>query len=333
MKNWLSRIFRSDGAQAPSVTPPRSGPGTPPAAPTPGSGPADPAEHARQTDLAFWHWLSSPIAGDLAPAARQRLLDELDRLSQAPGAAADLVPRVPEVIPQLLGSLRDEAVSGPALARQVARDAVLVAEVIREANSAFYRPAAQVRALDAAVMVLGQNGLRMLLARVAFRPIIGQQSGACTRQVAPRIWHHSERCARAAGLLGPGLGADPFETYLAGLMHDVGLVVAFRLLDRLSDTPRVPQDPDFVAAVVAGARELSARIALHWELPPPVVAAIIRAGQPGSRPMAEALGQADRLAKLRLLMDAGALPADAPLLASFDEAQARAFKLLGPDLH
>ncbi len=326
MKNWFARLLGGGGGGAG----PRDGATPAAAAYDAAVTPPDPAA-PRVLDAAFWRWLTQDVAGEPAEGARQRALGAVERLAAAPGAAADLVPRVPEVIPRLLRSLRDEGVSTGELARQVARDPSLLAETIREANSPFYRPAAPVRSIDAAVMVLGQNGLRMLIARAAFRPVIGMRAGACANRVAPQVWRHSERCARAAGLVAPGLGADPFEAYLAGLMHDVGLVVAFRLFDRFLGAAGVPQDVAFATAALDGARELSGRIAQHWELPPAVAGAIVRAGRVGPRPLAEALGQADRLAKLRLLFEAGALGPDDARLAALPPPQAHVFEHLGQD--
>jgi HD-like signal output (HDOD) protein len=325
MKNWIARLLGGAGHPAPDAS------STAAAAPATPDARAD----AAGLDQRFWQWLCDLPAGDrpiepAGPAARL-VLDELARLARAPGEAAELVPRVPEVIPRLLRSLRSEDVSGAELAREVLRDAVLVAEVIREANSPFYRPAKPVRTVDAALLVLGQNGLRMLLARVAFRPIMNAASGRLARLAAPRLWLHSERCARAASLLAPPLGADPFEGYLSGLMLDVGLVVAFRLIDQLLDGEAPPQDPALVGALLAGARQLSARIALHWELPPPIGAAILAAGVPDAQPLARALAEADRLARLRLLLEHGVLAASDPLLASLDGASARVFERLTPE--
>lgn len=91
-------------------------------------------------DLAYWRWLCAGLPGCADPANEQtqRVPAELGRLAEAPQEAAELVPRVPEVIPQLLRSMRDDSVSAADLARQLAQDPVLVAEVIREANSPFY---------------------------------------------------------------------------------------------------------------------------------------------------------------------------------------------------
>jgi hypothetical protein len=70
---------------------------------------------------------------------------------------------------------------------------------------------------------------------------------------------------------------------------------------------------------------------LHWELPSPVAAAILRAGQPGALPLAAALDQADRLARLRLLLDDGAIAPDDARLAALPAGAARVFRQIGPE--
>jgi HD-like signal output (HDOD) protein len=331
MKNWITRLFGAGGkpSPAPDSTSTSAFTATPAAAAA--AAPAQPAAAHEDPDLAFWHWLAENVTATDASTHTQLVLNELARLTRDPAAGAELVPRVPEIIPQLLRSLRDEGVSGAELARQVGKDPSLAAEVIREANSPFYRPAKPVRTIDAALLVLGQNGLRMLLARAAFRPIAGMQGGVHARQVAPRIWCHTEHCAQAANLLAPGLRADPFEAYLAGLMQDVGLIVALRLFDQAFDTAALPQDAHAAARLQAAARQLSARIALQWELPPPIAAAILGAAAPeGGTALAQVLSQADRIARLRLLLDHGLLSAGDPVLANLDPAAARVLERLAP---
>jgi HD-like signal output (HDOD) protein len=329
MKNWITRLFGAGGntTPAPAAVSVAADAAAAPTVPRQDPAPTD-------VDLMFWHWLSAGAAAP-GPAPHTRLvLAELARLTRDPAAGAELVPRVPEIIPQLLRSLRDEGVSGAELARQVGKDPSLTAEVIREANSPFYRQGTQVRTIDAALLVLGQNGLRMLLARAAFRPIAGMQGGAHARLAAPRIWSHTEHCALAASLLAvseSGLRADPFEAYLAGLMQDVGLIVALRLFDQAADAGALPQDLAAAAQLQAAARQLSARIALQWELPPPVAAAILGAAAPeDATPLAQVLAQADRLARLRLLLDGGLLAAEDPVLSSLDRAAARTLERLAP---
>jgi HD-like signal output (HDOD) protein len=140
------------------------------------------------------------------------------------------------------------------------------------------------------------------------------QGGGLSSQVAPRIWAQSEKCALAASLLAPALGADPFEAYLAGLMHNVGLVVAFRVADQVCQDQAPPQSDEFCARLLGASRALSAAIARDWEFPMAVTHAIEQAGRAGTGPLATSLAQGDLLARLRVLLDDGVLNAQDPLL-------------------
>lgn len=306
-KNWFARWFGGAprrGNSAPASLAPAVEQAAPSALPaTPGDG---------EVDLAFYRWLAGSAGGDAPPATERLILDELARLALAPDKAAELVPRVPAVIPELLRGLRDENVAGAELSRMVAQDLVLVAEVIREANSPYYRSTTPVRNIEGAVMLLGQNGLRMLLARVAFRPVVSMQAGRFAKLVAPQVWSQSEKCAQAAGTLAPYYGANPFEAYLAGLVQNVGLIVAFRLIDQVYCEDVLPRSNAFSAALLGHARTLAQGIARQWEFPDTVADAI--GGGAGGGPLGSVLAAADALAKLRLLVDAGDLEIDDPLM-------------------
>jgi len=333
MKNWIARLFGGGTTAAPAEpTVAQAAVAKVEAQPVS----ASPRAPAQDRGLDLWHCLTAGAAASnptpQALAHAQLVLAELDRLIQAPSDAEGLVPRVPEVVPQLLRSLRDEDASSADLARLVARDPSLVAELIREANSPFYRSSSQVRTIDAALLVLGRNGLRMLIARAAFRPLIGMQGGRHSRQAGPRLWNHTENCALAASLLASTYRADPFEAYLAGLMDDLGLIVAFRLFDGVLEADALPQDPVFVGALLARTRTLAARIALQWEMPPPIAAAVLGAANPApGTGLASALAEAERLACLRIMLDQGVQDADYPAADDGKDERARVFeRLVGP---
>jgi len=301
MKNWINRL-RGGADTAPAAAP---------QAPAPDDRAAD---LAAEIDATYYRWLTAARGYAAPDEVETRILDEVRILSLQPGEAAGLVPRVPEAIPKLLASLNDEDASVPELARQVAQDVVLVAEVIREANSAYYRPISPVKNVEAAIMMLGQNGLRMLLARIAFRPLITMQAGGFAREAAPQVWTQSVSCALAASLMAPGLSTGVFEAYLAGLMQNLGLIVAFRVADRICLDGRIPGSSGFGARLLGGSRQLSSAIALHWNFPKEVASAIAHAGQAGADHLAEALALGDRIAKLRLLIDAEVLAEDDALV-------------------
>ena len=301
MKNWINRMSGS-ADKAPA------------AAGAAAQVKAAQDDYGVQVDAAYYRWLTAAGGYQAGPEVEEHILDLVRTLAADPLAASGLVPRVPELIPKLLRDLAGDEVSNGDLARQVGQDLVLVAEVIREANSAYYRPLQAVKSLDAALMMIGQNGLRMLLARIAFRPLIKMADQGFARHAAPLVWNQSEKCALASSLLAPGLGAGVFEAYLAGLMQSLGLVVAFRLAERAvesgNEVGRIPGSSDFGRRLFDVSRGLSSAIAATWEFPRDVVEGIAGAGQPDASPLARAVERGDQLAKLRVLLDAHVLRED-----------------------
>jgi len=321
---WIGKLFSGEDDKDNSAPAPEEA-----RASASGSEPASAAE----VDAVFYRWLAE-AGREHAPAATEKqILDELTRLVREPVSGAALVPRVPAIIPQLMRSLRDENMNATDLSRQLAQDVVLVAEVYREANRPCYRPrysaGPPIKTIEGAIMLLGQNGMRMLLARVAFRPIVSMQTGRLGKRTAPLIWRQSEKCALAASLLAPAMRANAFEAYLAGLMANVGLVVAFRLIDQVFAEEALPQSEQFIAGLFAQARILSARIAELWEFPATVTGAIEHAGQPDAPALAQALGLSDRVSKLRMLVDAIQFNPDDPFVVDgLDDAELACFDKL-----
>ena len=274
--------------------------------------------HSSDVNNLFYRWLIGQSEQSARPPVPeilgQKILQALEMTIKSEGGGGNLVPRVPAVIPQLLRSLRDENMSAGALSRQIAHDVVLVAEVIHEANSPFYRPAKPIHSLENAVLLLGQNGLRLLIARVAFRPIINLQVGHFTKQVAPHIWMQAELCADACNFLGPEMQADPFESFLSGLMQNVGTIVAFRMIDRGYTGKYLPDSDVYCFAFNQAVRHLSASIARAWDFPHNVVEAIEHLGELEHPVSQSALGRvlqmSDQISKLRILVDHGLLEED-----------------------
>ena len=158
MGNWLDRL-RGKANPAP---PPRAAAPPARAAIPPGLAAWRPAI---DVDVEFWRWLlgdPGERAATATPPERACLNDVAARAASA-GAAA-LVPRVPAVVPQLLHTLRDASRPMSVLARQLAQDPVLVAGVLKLARSPFHGLRQPVASLEQALLVVGQDGLRQMLA-------------------------------------------------------------------------------------------------------------------------------------------------------------------------
>lgn len=237
-----------------------------------------------------------------------------------------LLPRLPAVVPQLMRALRNDDSDSRSLAEQVSRDSILVGEVIRVANSAYFRSARPVTSLTQAITLLGHNGLRRVVMQLVMRPILRTGENG-THHAGERLWEHAERCARACAHLGRRT-CDPFEAFLAGLVSHAGAQAIIAELEKHGEA--VPQySRPFIAALAQQMERLALHAARHWEFPSRVVQALSERADPadaGARtPLGRALIAASRVAMVDVLVDQGGADADAVLLAvpgqSFTQAQ------------
>jgi HD-like signal output (HDOD) protein len=260
-------------------------------------------------DNLFFPWLlgmNGAVAEDMSEA-ENRLLRALKREADTENpATADLVPRIPSVIPMLLRSLREQNVSNGHLAEQVSKDAVLVAAVLKQVNSSYFRRASEVKTIEEAITVIGQNGLRMLVASVAFKPLFNAGLGHFTVTGAPRIWETAEPYGIACQYFARSGQVDGFEVFLAGLLQNVGVIVALRLIDQAGGAASGElHSLAFQSSFAHYSRRLARLVGRHWEFPEQVVAAVEHGAQMSA--LAEILRVADRISKIRVLVNHGAL--------------------------
>ncbi|WP_151637985.1 HDOD domain-containing protein [Noviherbaspirillum aerium] len=310
MYDWLRRLFSDAGKPArtvqPAAAPVPSSPSPPPRQP---SFAADSVSTLQrdQVDFVFASWLfEAESHPDIFTNGNEdAILAALDGVVKSEQAGAHLVRRMPGVIPQLLQSLRSGDFTGPELARKISQDVVLVAEVLRLANSAAYSPGKPIDSIDHAILILGQDGLRQLITGVAFKPIIDLHSGSFTRMVAPRLWAQSERCALANRLLASGEAADPLDVFLAGLVQNVGLTVSLRVIDQMSDGRQPVGSPTFCNALAGFGRTLAVNIGSEWHFPDTVMKAIREQGESvrpaAMSPVGRVLWMGDYLSKIDIL--------------------------------
>lgn len=327
MYRWLRRLFAGPGAvpapppasaAAPDAAPPPSAPAEAAPAAMPATPPLRPPappvsfEQLDRINRAWNGWLFDHGAdgGLELNDCESRVLEALAAILAAQHSGAALVRRMPGLVPQLLQSLRSDGFSGAALSRTISSDPVLVAAVLRLASSC-QGGGATVGSIEQAVILIGQEGLRQLITSVAFRPIIDVHSGFYTRRLAPRLWEHAERCATSARQVALDAGTEPFDAFLAGLLQNVGMIVALRIMDGAARGERRLASDVFLARLAQDTRLLAARIAREWHFPEPVVLALLeqgdlRKGAPMS-PLGRVLKLADYLGKVRMLVETGLL--------------------------
>jgi HD-like signal output (HDOD) protein len=313
MFQWLKQLLAKPESRPQSAAPAAPPRPTPAPAPITVLSPAlEGGPDFEQKDLVnstFQRWLFALRENESldTTAPEGRVLHELILAAQSGHNAADMLRRMPGVIPQLLQSLRSENFAGADIARKISNDLVLVGSVLRLANAAIQNSgeATTINSVEHAVIVVGQEGLRQLITTVAFRPIIDLNSGHYTKLLAPRIWEQSEKSAVACRMLAPEFGVEPFEAFLAGLVMNAGLLTALRVMDSVNAKPGELGSATFRARLAQEGLAISAGISEAWNFPPTITQAIreqetMRKGEPRT-PMARVLAVGDYLSKIRIL--------------------------------
>jgi len=169
------------------------------------------------------------------------------------------------------------------LLESVRFDAALVLRIMRTINSSFYALQNKVADLKLAITLLGFKEIRNL-ALTAYVAQLFKRSGGHGQYRREQLWTHLVSVASVARWLADRTGrVAPSEAYLAGLLHDLGLILIDQYLHKpfceLIDTlSQAPQDATLceVEAEVLGFdhTQLGEYVASQWNLPEHLTAAI-----------------------------------------------------------
>jgi len=306
----LKNLFVSQSVSAPAAMVPRRK--------TSNKKPGEPNEWSgsilpKDIDAAFYGLIlgvQSPIDTALNPFEK-KVLRELNQLLASDISRNSLVPRLPAVIPQVMSSLRDQSSSSADLASLIGRDAVLVGEVIRLANSPFYRVRQKITTLEGAVFTLGRVGVRQLVANAMFKPLVNFNSGHFTKLSGTVLWDQSEKAAMACDCMAKQEKADRFAAYLMAIVQNVGLTVALRILDQNFDGSYAPNSEKFHQQLFKRSTELSLAIAKEWGFPESVLEAIeSQIDTKDCKTLGKILYVGDKYSKMYILSHQGRLKGD-----------------------
>ncbi len=228
------------------------------------------------------------------------LLERLDEVIASDTLRANLLPRAPHVVPQLMKTLRDESYSSVDVASRISRDVVLSAEVIRSATSTYRAKDDDEGEIDLAraVAMIGTAGLRRAIASVVLRPIFDAGGDTLSAKAAVKIWRDADRKARLSAALAGQQSLDPFDGYLAGLLHNSGWTAALRALDGFDDLLFSSVDlahPAVVPQLLRRRDALFGAIVGPWNLSP-AIDSLAAGGRP-ARPRRGALAARRRPAR------------------------------------
>ena len=137
------------------------------------------------------------------------------------------LPRPPEAALRILAACADPKSELSAIARLVAADPSLTADLLRIINSAYFGFDREIASIELAVPLLGLNALRTRALCVALH---ATASAADLRNMdLDQFLEDSVRRAVAARELAKRVSINPDDAFAAGLLQDFGLLALFHL--------------------------------------------------------------------------------------------------------
>lgn len=155
------------------------------------------------------------------------------------------IATLPEVTLRIIELVEDPTSTAQDLHAVISNDPALSSRILKVVNSSFYGLPGQISSINRAIVMLGLNAVKNIAIAASLAKLF--RGGELTPTFsAKELWNHSNATAIGCKLLsdtmGMGLGD---EAYLAGLIHDIGIMVEMqydrsKLIDALDKTGAGP---------------------------------------------------------------------------------------------
>lgn len=190
------------------------------------------------------------------------------------------ISSLPAVVEQMTAVVASDRSSADDLRVVVEADPALAARMLRTVNSAAYGLAAPVHTIHKAICYLGFNEVKNLALTASIAPMF-RAAPAVGGYDRRGLWRHSVAVAVAARTLAARLGNPRTEeAFLAGLLHDVGVILMDQYLHPAftqivaAFSPQRPLWEIEFEIVGFNHTDLGAGVAERWRLPAGPVDAI-----------------------------------------------------------
>jgi HD-like signal output (HDOD) protein len=187
------------------------------------------------------------------------------------------IATLPEITLKIIQLVESPSSTAQDLHNVIAKDPALCTRILKVVNSAFYGLPGQIGSINRAIVLLGLNAVKNIAIAASLAKLF--KGGQLTSTFGAKdLWAHSIATATATKLLADKLKlglAD--EAFLAGLIHDVGIMVELQfdraklveVVDRVSPEPGVYGDWLGAEQAIFGAthQDFGAALCEKWKFP------------------------------------------------------------------
>lgn len=135
------------------------------------------------------------------------------------------IATLPEITLKIIELVEDPASTAHDLHNIIARDPALCSRILKVVNSAFYGLPRQIGSINRAIVLLGLNAVKNIAIATSLNKLF-RGGELCPGFSARDLWSHSMATAAGGKLISDQLKLNlPDEAFLAGLVHDIGIMV------------------------------------------------------------------------------------------------------------
>ncbi len=139
------------------------------------------------------------------------------------------IATLPEVTNRIVATVEDPKSSAGQLHKIVSHDPALVARILKVVNSSFYGLPGQIGSVDRAIVMLGLNAVKNLAVAASLGQLFRGMK-LCDGYSAKDLWTHCIAVSVTARELARQLKLPIVEeAFLAGMIHDLGILVALQV--------------------------------------------------------------------------------------------------------
>jgi HD-like signal output (HDOD) protein len=135
------------------------------------------------------------------------------------------IATLPEITLKIIELVEDPSSTAQDLHKVISNDPALCSRILKVVNSAFYGLPRQIGSINRAIVLLGLNAVKNIAIAASLTKLF-RGGELCARFSAKDLWVHSIATAACAKLICDELklGVSD-EAFLAGLIHDIGIMV------------------------------------------------------------------------------------------------------------
>ncbi len=153
------------------------------------------------------------------------------------------IATLPEITLRIIELVEDPTSTAQDLHTVISNDPALCSRILKVVNSAFYGLPRQIGSINRAIVLLGLNAVKNIAIAASLAKLF-RGGDLCPQFNAKDLWTHSVATASASKLICDELKLGlPDEAFLAGLMHDIGILVAMQ--SRKNDLIQVFNEMEF----------------------------------------------------------------------------------------